>query len=326
MASAGRNNDGDGPQGFDLPAWAIGWYTVVVIGAIVTSLVGFQNDDKVLYIEGLASLGGLALILPVAVLIYQMASATNNREIAKAMKDLAKALERSSDELALSDDARRVLNRKHERDMLCKAIEEDILAEDWDAAMILVKELAERFGYRIEAEDFRARIDRARATTIDRRVTEAVRNLDAMIVRLDWDNALAEAERIARVFPESSRVEGLRNKVTRSRTRYKEELERRFLHAAEAERVDEAVELLKELDSYLTEAEAEPYQELARGVIGKARENLGVQFKLYVQDKNWRDAAVVGERIIGEFPNTRMAEEVRGMIDTIRDRASAMPL
>ena len=35
-------------------------------------------------------------------------------------------------------------------------------------------------------------------------------------------------------------------------------------------------------------------------------------------------AEQVGHRIIEEFPNTRMAEEVRGMIDTIRERARSI--
>jgi len=36
------------------------------------------------------------------------------------------------------------------------------------------------------------------------------------------------------------------------------------------------------------------------------------------------EAARIGERIIGEFPNTRMAAEVRDVIDGIRIRASEM--
>jgi hypothetical protein len=80
--------------------------------------------------------------------------------------------------------------------------------------------------------------------------------------------------------------------------------------------------MLRELDNYLTPEEAEPLRELARGVIGKARENLGVRFKLSVQDRRWREAAEVGEQIIRDFPNTRMAAEVREVIDGVRARAS----
>lgn len=35
-------------------------------------------------------------------------------------------------------------------------------------------------------------------------------------------------------------------------------------------------------------------------------------------------AAYVGDRIISEFPNTRMAAEVRSIIDGIRTKAAAM--
>ncbi|MEO1512230.1 MAG: hypothetical protein AAFU70_09170, partial [Planctomycetota bacterium] len=189
-------------------------------------------------------------------------------------------------------------------------------------ALILVRELAERFGFRVEAEGFRQRIEHGRSASIEQRVDEAFRTLDAMIVRGQWNEARSQAEQIVRLFPESPRTEGVRHRVERARSRYKGELERRFLHAAENERVDEAFELLSELDQYLTEAEAEPLGELARGVVGKARQNLGVQFKLAVQDRDWSTASVLGARIIESFPNTRMADEVRQVIDEIRSRAA----
>jgi len=43
-----------------------------------------------------------------------------------------------------------------------------------------------------------------------------------------------------------------------------------------------------------------------------------------VHDKSWDQAAAAGQRIIEEFPNSRMAGEVRTMIDSIRQRAGAI--
>ena len=60
---------------------------------------------------------------------------------------------------------------------------------------------------------------------------------------------------------------------------------------------------------------------VAEGVVGKRRETLGAQFKLAVNDRRWVEAARVGETIIAEFPNAKMAEEVRSMIDILRSRA-----
>ena len=57
-------------------------------------------------------------------------------------------------------------------------------------------------------------------------------------------------------------------------------------------------------------------------MIGKKRENLGVQFKIAVHDKQWLRGVAVGEQLIREFPNSRMADEARGLLDLLRERAA----
>ncbi len=192
-----------------------------------------------------------------------------------------------TDHVSLSGDARRVLNRRAEKDLLCRAIEEDINAEDWDAAMVLCRELADRFGYRVEAEEFRAKIDSYRGEVQERKVADSIARLDGLIIqrRWTWPSARPPASSARIPIPTASRpcVE----RVEQARAVYKADLERRFLDAAQNEHFDEAMEFLKELDGYLTEHEAEPFREVARGVIGKARENLGAQFKVAVRDKQW---------------------------------------
>ena len=81
------------------------------------------------------------------------------------------------------------------------------------------------------------------------------------------------------------------------------------------------MEILKDLDHYLTEKEAEPFREVARGVIGKARENLGASFKLACQDRLWELAISIGDQISQQFPNTRMAQEVQDIMPSLRQRA-----
>lgn len=275
----------------------------------------------------LAGLVGIVVILasvPALVLAWMRLGRIDRVTGVDDQDKLSQSIDRFSEMSGLSDDARRVLNRRRERDLLRRAIEEDMAAGEWDAAMVLVRELAERFGYRADAEEFRARIETARSETLERNVREAISLLDGMIIQRRWDMAYAEAARISRLFPDSSRVEGLRGRVDQARASYRSELERRFLLASQASRAEEALELLRELDGYLTPAEAAPYQELARGVIGKARDNLGAQFKLAVQDKRWRQAAELGSQIIEQFPNSRMAEEIRGIIDGIRARAARL--
>ena len=301
------------------PYWTIGLYVVLIVALAAVLARGWHLGDSTLTL-----LGGLGLVIAVTMAPVGIRLARPAGNAGAGMDGLIRSFEHLAEQQALSDDARRVLNRTLERELLRKAIEEDITNEDWDAAMVLVKELAERFGYRTDAEEFRTRIETAQYQTVEKRVDEAIRKLDAMIVQLRWDEATFEAARIGRLYPDSPRVEGLRHRVAQARDRYKRELERRFLKAAEHGQVDDAMDLLKELDQYLSESEAEPYREVAKGVIGQARENLGVQFKLAVQDRQWHIAAAVGDRIIKEFPNSRMAQEIREIIDSIRERASGV--
>lgn len=284
--------------------------------------LGNVKDEFRPYLLTAGLIGGLMVFLAAPLLWHMRGRKRAEDMLVRRIDAMTDSIRLLRDQSALSDDARRVLNRQTERNLLCRAIEEDIQAQAWDAATVLCDELSERFGYRADAEEFRARIELARSEIQDRRVSDSIARLDGLIVQRRWDVALREAARIKRLFPESPRVENLRQRVESARSVYKEDLERRFLEATHGGQVDEAMNLLKELDSYLTPDEAEPFREVARGIISKARENLGVQFKLAVRDRQWATAAAIGRRIINEFPNTRMAAEVRGMMDGILARAN----
>jgi hypothetical protein len=49
---------------------------------------------------------------------------------------------------------------------------------------------------------------------------------------------------------------------------------------------------------------------------------LSKQFSDAVRDHKWIDAMRVGESISREFPNTRIAQEVREKMETLRQRAN----
>ncbi len=304
--------------------WITALYGVSAVISMALAGTGFVYGPDVFVLGGIVGLVVTLTTLPICLLVRSSRGSDGGGDLQAGLSDLRNAIRLLQENIVLSDDARRVLNRKEEGKLLRGAIEEDIRTEDWDAAMVLVRELAERFGYRTDAEEFRARIDAARSNTVYRQVADAIANLDTMVNERKWDQAFEEAARITRVYHDSHAVEGLRHRVETARVRYKQELERRFLVAAREERVEEAMDLLLEMDQYLTEEEAEQFQEVARGVIGKARENLGVQFKLALHDKAWDRAERVGQQIIEEFPNTRMAEEIRSMIDEIRQRARSI--
>ncbi|MEX0746214.1 MAG: hypothetical protein WD118_11485 [Phycisphaeraceae bacterium] len=224
--------------------------------------------------------------------------------------------------LLLSEAAKRIAYRQQDLHTLRLTINDDIDNSNFDAALVLVSELGQTYGYREEAETYRERINHARAAEQDAKISESLARLDEILARHDFERAVREAAKMQRLFPESERVRDLTTRVREARDRYKVQLEREFLEASERDDIDRAMEVLKTMDRYLTEAEAAPLRETARGVIGKKRDNLGVQFKIALHDKEWTAAVRVGEQIIREFPNSRMAEEVRSMIDLLRERAA----
>jgi len=305
--------------------WVVALYGIGGVLSLGLIGVGLGSGPDVFIAAGVLGLVLTLTLLPVCLFLRARLERVDQAEkMQSGLHNLRDAIQLLQENIVLSDDARRVLNRKKEGELLRAAIEEDIRTGDHDAAMVLVRELAERFGYRNDAELFRSRIEAARSSTVHTEINNAILGLDTMIAERRWEGALTEAARISRVFHESHAVEGLRHRVESARMRYKEDLEHRFLQAAHAGEAERAMGLLREMDEYHSDQEAARFLEVARGVIGQARENLGAQFKLALHDKAWDRAEQVGQRIIEEFPNTRMAEEVRGMIDTIRERARSI--
>ena len=62
-------------------------------------------------------------------------------------------------------------------------------------------------------------------------------------------------------------------------------------------------------------------EETAREVFRGKLQNYGVQFTMFVTEKQWAKALDVGKKIIEEFPNTRIAQEVREKLDILEQRA-----
>lgn len=240
----------------------------------------------------------------------------------KVLPELPGLLRSINERMLLSDTAKRIAYREKDRAALRRAILDDIAKQDFEAALAMVDEMSQAYGYREEAEEFRRQIDQAREADLERKVSLQIERIDRLIEDEKWDEARREAGAIARVFPDVPRAQNVTEHVKEKLEQFKKDLERKFLETAGRQDLDEAMELLKKLDRYLTNTEAEPFREVARGVITKRRDNLGVQFKLAVQDHEWHKALMVGEEIIQDFPNTRMAEEVREMLDQLRERAT----
>jgi hypothetical protein len=272
-------------------------------------------------VSGLMALGG-TLSFIMGAIRWALLDMHDLQAMRQASVQMTQLMRTMNDRMLISDTAKRLAYREQDRQAVRQLIESDIEKGEFDAAMVLVKELADTYGCKEEAEVYRERITQARSEQLGRRVDDAIAGLSAILAQHAWDKAMLEAEKIQRLYPDSPRVRTLAREVREAREQHKKDLEREFLRAAERDDVDRAMELLKELDHYLTEKEAIPFQETARGVIGKKRQNLGVQYKLAVADADFIRALQTAEQIIREFPNTKMADEVRAHLPVLRERAA----
>ena len=246
----------------------------------------------------------------------------NMNIVVERLQQISVLMNAISDQQLLSDRAKAVAYREKDRDALRRAIQEELSKQDWDAAMALANDIESEFGYKEEANRFREEVRNRRQEAVRKQIQEVVAIIDRHTRSEQWNGALREAERLMGMFPDNEQVKNLPVEIDARRQAHKKQLLDSWNDAVARHDVDGSIEILKQLDTYLTPAEAEGMQETARQVFKEKLNLLSKQFSDAVRDHKWAEALRVGESIKLEFPNTRIAQEVREKLDTLRQRAN----
>ncbi len=288
-------------------------------GVLAVSGAFIKNAEP---IQILAASGIGLLIMTVALSVYMNLSRGGKMGKLEALlehqTDLLKLL---NERTLLSDQAKRIAFRQKDRDALREAIIEDIRLEAYDEALAMVNDMGELYGQHEDAEQFRQEILEAQQKKRSVMIEEAIRKIDEICTQRQWALAKQEAARLQRMYPEYPGISELTDRVELARERYKVELITEFKEAHERQDTQRAKELLQIMDSYLSPEEAQPYLDMARQVLQSAKENLGVRFKMAVQDRDWISALTVGEQMMREYPTSTFAAEVRGMLEMLKQKA-----
>jgi hypothetical protein len=307
---------------------------VAILGGIALIVSGiFMLVPPVTDVSGVLVIAGGGLMIIISILQYALVQVTvkgeaninrihNNtldlmdgfRRLETTMKDVA----RNS---ALSDAARSITNREKELDALRHVLREEMYRGNWDAATYLIDEIENRFGYKREAESLRKEVAQIREMTIEEKIGEAISHIEKLMDSNHWERARIESERLMKLFPRHQRVMAMPKELGARREARKQELLKQWNEAVEREEVDRGIEILTELDEFLTREEAQSLQDSARHVFKARLVSLGVSFSLAVSEGRWRDALEVGLLIRQEFPNSRMAQEVGQKLDVLQVRA-----
>jgi hypothetical protein len=275
---------------------------------------------------GCASLVALAITYPLLQTIQSsrdasigcindMAAPLNER-----VQQMSVLLNQISEQQLISDRTKQVAYRTRDRETLRRAIHEEIAEKDWEAALVLANEMESIFGYKQEAARFRKDIEQKHQEVLRREINEGVAGIERFIRSERWQEALAEAHKVAQQFPNDEQAHNLPQWVEERRTSHKRQLIESWQEAINRRDIDGSIEILRKLDPYLTPSEAEAMQEPARNLFKEKLNSLRTQFTLVVQDHNWSEAIKLGETITRDFPNTRAAQEVRDMLPALRER------
>ncbi len=252
---------------------------------------------------------------------HLLRQASDLRDLSEIVARQSELLDAIAENTRISDAAKQLAHRQQEIDAMRAAIRDDIRREDWEAALSLVEDIERRFGYKLEAERLREELDSARRDAIQGKLVEAIALIEGHFRGHQWDRAQSEIERLINALPNDAKVLSLMDRMKLLQDQHKQSLRAEWQEAVRRSDTDHAIDVLKELDQYLSSAEAQSLQTEARHVFKEKLLQLGLQFRFAVKEKRWQDALRVGLDLVRDFPNAQMANEVREALDTLRERA-----
>jgi len=325
----------DRPTRFSgLSAWVRFVQVLVPLGAVVVGVgavagqpesTGWQRAEVIAVIV-LAVVVVEALLASIGVVLKIESTIFRTHDLVMDMRDTATKQAKLTADIAeqsrLSDLARSILSREQERDLIRRAFNESLIGGDFEAAYYFADTLENRHGYKQEAERLRRELAAMRQTAEQRYISESVDRVNQMLGEHEWEKSRVEVERLTKLYPEDEEIQQLPERLRQRRTEHKRRLLKAWDESVQRNEIDRGIALLRELDQYLTPNEAAALEESARGVFRAKLHNMGVQFSLAVTEKNWGTALQIGQDIVSEFPNSRMAAEVLEHLDTLKSRAA----
>lgn len=268
-------------------------------------------------------------VLLAAPLMNALCNATSQEGVENQFRGLNNRLDQLtalltliSEQQLISDRTKGIAFRDRDRDTLRRAIQEDISRGDWEAALALVGDIEIAFGGKQEADRLRQEIRAIQGEAVRRQINEVVAVIDKHVQNEQWPEALREAQRLQQAYPNDDQVRQLPMDIEARRQNRKQQLLNEFNAARARNDNDGSIEILRQLDLYLTPEEAASLQESARTIFRERIHILRQQFTLAVQDDKWDEAVRVGQEIIDEFPNSRVAQEVREKMPVMREKAA----
>ena len=320
----------------DSGLWRFRWYGLfvgLVLIGIEMFVMGYFLAGRKVTANGWSVAAATVFLLAVAVFGFAILLLTRKNiqsihdtselledvtEITKKNRDILGRVERT---MRLSTTAREIVFQDAERMELAEAVLARLHQRDFDGTEKIIKAIAAQPQYGDLADQLLRRLEAFRNGTEEEQINQIVAHIQELCEGYHWGQANARIVKLLREFPDSAKAKSALEDFHRKKDMRKKALIGAWDAAVRDGDTDRSLEILKELDLYLTPSEGLALQESASSVFKTKLHNLGVEFSVSVTEQNWGKALEAGEQIISNFPNSRMAQEIRGKIGILRQRA-----
>jgi hypothetical protein len=310
------------------------WHIVIICAALIIVLLLavftdiFQTSETGVLRNLVWLLGALiflSALLAMLSRVFKMLDALRDNsakleQVTGALEKIHAGLAQINQSTRLSETAKAIAFRDVDRQSLREAVFEKLQMHDFNAAYEIIEEIALRSEYKDLSDQLRIQADKFRDATEQERTNQVIAHIEKLLDEFQWARASSQIEGLIRANPDSEKAKAMRQQLFDKKEERKRTLLAAWDDAVTRQETDRSLEILKELDLFLTPNEALALQEAAKDVFRTKLHNLGVQFSIAVTEKRWTHALDIGEQIITDFPNSKMSEEIRDKMDILRQK------
>jgi hypothetical protein len=271
----------------------------------------------------------LFLIIGILILAKVIRTTEAVQDHAQRLDKIAEVVEKNRSVLddinkntRLSESAKTIASRDINRQALREAVFDKLQQNDFQTAHEIIKEIKQLPEFKDLAILLKAQTDKYRDATDKERIKQVIAHIDKLFENYEWAKASVHIERLIKSYPDSEDVKALRQALIDKKEERKKQLLMVWDETVRRQDTDRSLELLRELDMYLTPNEALALQEAASDVFKTKLHNMGVQFSIAISGKQWSEAYKVGLQIMKAFPNSKMAGEIRSKVVILRQKAA----
>jgi len=324
----------------NLPLWRFAWHflfaflvLVAVAMAVASSILGNLGQEPgpvEVTIEKTVWIAWIAAVVAgfFSLLLLASEGIKSIKQNSERLENLVEMITRNnvlltgvSQAVRLSDAAKEIAFRDTERMELAEAVLGKLHQHDFDETYLMLRTMAATDKYKALAEQLAKTAEQYRNATEKERIDQVIAHIDTLCEAYLWNQAAVHIRNFIQAFPYSEKAKAMPRKLRERKNNRKRELLAEWDEAVRSKDTDRSLEILKELDTYLTPTEGLALKESASSVFRTKLHNLGVQFALAVTEKKWAGALEAGQQIVRDFPNSRMSHEIRGKMDILQARA-----